>query len=275
MSELPAALKAACISGNLSEATLLYNDFVHKHPSAIASTLSQMAIISAKNSHPSILTFCFSEGLTMNSDLVNAPLVYAACDANSIAIFGVLLEHGMDVNQYLEMGGSPLVSACHAGNVELANFLLNHGADPNNGYVLGHYEALVWAIVGPRTSPELVKSLLARGTMVKGTGSLIAAAEHGNLEALRLLVEHELKNGSCDFEEVQGYGEEDSRKLNDQGTALYKGAAQGHLKVVDLLLEKGADPEFRDRKGRSVMDIAIENGHEDIAKRIRNGGARS
>lgn len=275
MSELPAALKAACISGNLSEATLLYNEFVHTHPLAKASTLSQMALFSAKNSHPSILTFCFSEGLTMNPDLVNDPLVYAACDTNSTATFGILLEHGMDVNQYLEMGGSPLVSACYNGNVELASFLLNHGADPNNGYVLGHYEALVWAIVGPQTSPELVKLLLARGTIVKGTGSLIAAAENGNLEALRLLVEHELKNGACDLEEVQEYGVEDSRKLNDQGTALYKSAAQGHLKVVDFLLEKGADPKFRDRKGRSVMDIAIENGHEDIAKRIRNGGARS
>lgn len=275
MSELPASLKAACISGDLSEATSLYHEFVRTHPLAKASILFQMAVLSAKNSHPSILTFCFSEGLIINPDLFNDPLVYAACDAGSTSVFEVLLEHGMDVDKYLEIGGSPLVSACYAGNVELANFLLDHGADPNTGYILGHYEALIWAIVGPRASPELVKLLLARGTMVKGTGSLIAAAEHGNLEALRLLVEHELKNGACDLEEVQEYGEEDSRKLDDQGTPLYKGAAKGHLKVVDFLLEKGADPKFRDRKGRSVMDIAVENGHQDIAKRIRDVGARS
>lgn len=185
----------------------------------------------------------------MNPDLVNDPLVYAACDSGSLAFFEVLLEHGMDVNKYLEMDGSPQVSACYAGNVRLANFLLHHGAEPNNGYALGHYETLIWAIVGSSASPELVKLLLARGTMVKGTGSLIAAAEHGNLDALRLLVEHALNNGACSFEEVQEYGEEDSRKLDDQGTPLYKGAAQCHLGVVDFLPEKGVDPKFRDRKG--------------------------
>ncbi len=273
MSEISASLKAACISGNLSEAKSHYNEFASTRPSAKASTLSQMAVLSAKNSHPPILTFCFSEGLTMNPSLVNDPLVYAACDAGSIAVFEVLLEHGMDVNTYLEMNGSPLVSACYAGNIELAKALLDHGADPNCGYPLGHYEALIWTIVGPRASLELVKLLLIRGMTVKGTGSLIAAAEHGNLEALRLLIEHESKNGVCDLGEVEEYGEEDSRKLDDQGTPLYKAAAQGHSQVVDFLLEKGADPKFRDRKGRSVLDIAVENGHEDIAKMIRDGGA--
>ncbi|KAL9046078.1 MAG: hypothetical protein Q9214_000996 [Letrouitia sp. 1 TL-2023] len=271
--EIPASLKEACISGNLSKAKSLYNDFVSANPSAKASTLSQMAILSAKNSHPTILTFCFSEGLTMNPGLVNDPLVYAACDSGSIPVFEVFLEHGMDVDKYLEMGGSPLVSACYHGNVELARFLLDCGADPNCGYPLGYYEALVWAIIGNRASLEVVKLLLERGTKVKGTGSLIAAAEHDNLEALRLLVEHGSKNGDCDLEEVEEYGEYDSRKLDDQGTALYKAAANGHLQVVDFLLEKGADSLFKDRTGRSVLDIAVENGHEDVARRIRDGAS--
>ena len=84
----------------------------------------------------------------MNPDFFNDPLVYAACDSGSIPVFEVFLEHGMDVDKYLEMGGSPLVLACYHGNVELARFLLDHGADPSCGYPLGHYEALVWAIIG-------------------------------------------------------------------------------------------------------------------------------
>ena len=59
------------------------------------------------------------------------------------------------------------------------------------------------------------------------------------------------------MEEVEEYGEYDSRKLDDQGTALYEAAANGHFQVVDFLLEKGADPKFKDRRGRSVLDIAV------------------
>ena len=271
--EIPTSLKDACTSGNLPKAMSLYHDFMRANPSAKVSTLSQMAIISAENSHPPILSFCFSEGLPMNPDNVNDRLVYAACDSGSIPVFEVLLEQGMDVNKYLELEGSPLVSACYHGNVELARFLLDRGADPNCGYPLGHYEALVWAIIGDQASLEVVKLLLESGTKVKGTGSLIAAAEYGQFAALRLLVEHGSKDGDCDLEKVEEYGEYDSRKLDDQGTALYKAAANGHLDVVSFLLEKGADPKFRDRKGRTVLDIAVENGHEDVARRIRDSGS--
>ncbi|KAI4158944.1 MAG: hypothetical protein LQ342_006977 [Letrouitia transgressa] len=271
--EIPASLKEACTSGNLPEAKSLYNEFMCTNLSKKASTLSQMAILSAKNSHPPILNFCFSEGLTMNPNSVNDPLVYAACSSGSIPVFEVFLEHGMDVDKYLELGGSPLVSACYHGNVELARFLLDRGADPNCGYPLGDYEALVWAIIGDRASLEIVDLLLEKGTKIKETGSLIAAAEHGNLEALRLLVEHESKSGGCDLEEVEEYGEYSSRKLDDQGTALYKATANGHLQIVEFLLEKGADSKFKDRRGRSVLDIAVENGHEDIARRIRDGAS--
>ena len=77
--------------------------------------------------------------------------------------------------------------------MELTKFLLGKGADPVNGYPLGYYEALVWAIVGSRASIKFVKLLL---TMINGTGSWIAAAENGNLDALRLLVEHELRRAT-------------------------------------------------------------------------------
>lgn len=275
MSELPSPLKAACSTGDLSQVKSLYTNLLDTQKSLKIPTLYQMAILSAKNAHPSILSFCFSEGLALNPDLVNDPLIYAAGDSGSVAIFRVLLDNGMDVNTYLELSGSPLVSACHSGNVELAKFLLDHGADPNNGYVLGDYESLVWATVGSHASLEMVDLLLARGTVVKGTGTLIAAAEHGNLEAVKLLLKHGGKTGDLDLEELEDYGSYDPRKLDDQGTALYSAAAQGHLEIVETLLEKGADPGFKDRKGRSVADIAEQKGHGEIARKLSRLVAKS
>ena len=202
----------------------------------------------------------------MDSDNENDPLIYSACDSGSIAIFRVLLDNGLDVNKYLELSGGPLTTACHSGNVDLATFLLDRGADPNNGYCLGEYESLVWAILGNEASLDMVRLLLARGTVVKGTGSLIAAAEHGNLGAVKLLLE----NKDVDLEEVEDYGAYDGRKLDDQGTALYKAAAEGHLEIIDVLLSQGANGRFRDRKGRSVADVAEARGHQDIMRRLMN-----
>ena len=275
MSELPASLKTACTTGDLSETQLLYNDLMATDSSKKKdSVLAQMALLAAKSAHPSILSFCFSEGLELNPKLVNDPLIYAACASGSVAIFRVLFDNGMDANRYLELSGSPLAAACQAGNLGLATFLLDRGADPNNGYSNGDYEALVWAVLGPpNSSQDLLALLLGRGTVVTGSGALIAAAEHGNLGAVKLLLEHGERTGDLDLEEVEEYGSYDDRKLDGQGTALYKAAAGGHAEIVDVLLGKGADSTFRDRKGRSVADVAEEKGHGSIARKVERAVA--
>lgn len=269
MPNLPAPLKTACVAGDLDKTKSLYYDLISEDPSIKSDTLSQIAIISAKNSHPPILSFCCSEGLEIDAELENDPLLCAACDSGSTAVFRVLLDHGMNVNSFLELDGSALVSACRVGNLELVKFLLDENADPNNGFDCGGYEALLWAIIGSRASLDIVKLLLANGVIVKGSGALIAAAEHGNLEAIKLLLEHGKRNKDIDLEEVGEYGAYDPRKLDDQGTALYKAAAHGHHDIVDILLKAGADTRYKDRKGRSVADIAEENGHGIIATRVR------
>ena len=70
------------------------------------------------------------------------------------------------------------------------------------------------------------------------------------------------------MEEVEEYGGYHHRKVDDQGTALYKAAVEGHAEIVDVLLAKGADPRFRDAKGRSVADGARERGHGDVARNV-------
>ena len=144
--------------------------------------------------------------------------------------------------------------------MELATFLLDRGADPNNGYCGGDYGSLVWAIAGSHASLDMLNLLLARGTVVKGTGALIAAAEHGHLGAVTVLLMHGESTGDLALEEGEEYGSYDQRKMDDRGTALSKAAVEEHSEIVDVRLAKGADPRFRDTKGRSVADVARLNG---------------
>jgi len=50
---------------------------------------------------------------------------------------------------------------------------------------------------------------------------------------------------------------------------LIKAAFYGHVDVVRLLLERGADAGVRDNWGRTPLDIARETGHVEIARIIK------
>ena len=41
-------------------------------------------------------------------------------------------------------------------------------------------------------------------------------------------------------------------------------AAAGHTEVVKLLLERGADPELRDRNGETAADVAKKAAFVDV-----------
>ena len=268
------ALQSACTNGDLDRATSLYNDAIN---SARMSLLTQMAITSARHAHPKILSFCFAAGLREPKSTFNEELIYAACsashpiyDATAIPIFAVLLdEGGLDVNQGLQQEGDILHSAVDHGNIELVKYLFTKGADPNSGLCFpeGDNIAIIWAIIGDRNrhSTEMLRVLFENGTKLHETGALRAAAEYGNLDAVKLIFE--MKRDEVELEEADYFSDFTGTQYPEV-TALYKAAAEGHAAIVDILIRNGADIGFKDASGRSVIDIARANGHKDLAIRL-------
>lgn len=86
---------------------------------------------------------------------------------------------------------------------------------------------------------------------------LLAAARAGDVERVRALV-------PC-----AGNPEEDGASDAPGGiTPLMAAAAGGHEKVVELLLECGADASKRDAQGRSAAAHARIAGHPHLAERL-------
>ncbi|HTL28760.1 MAG TPA: ankyrin repeat domain-containing protein [Tepidisphaeraceae bacterium] len=96
---------------------------------------------------------------------------------------------------------------------------------------------------------------------------LIDAAGKGDAHAVaRILDEH-----PDALNQLSG----DDRKHNVfKTTALHRAADKGHLEIVRLLLDRGADPDIRDEGDNAMaMHFAAESGHLDVIKLLVERGA--
>ncbi|KAI0411549.1 ankyrin repeat-containing domain protein [Xylaria grammica] len=235
-------LEEAIVAGDLETLRNLYATASTDQQSALLTSIAERA---ARNAKTEILDWCFRSGLEVSRNSLNNELYDQACFSLSPAVFDVLIAHGIDINRYhSEYVGDALSLAAYHGNVEFARFLLQKGADPNETWGYQEHEAGIWAI--------------------KNSTAHIAAAELGNIEALRLLVE---ANHGADLEYSEPWwGVPSENEGNQYGTALYRAALKGKDEVVAYLLEKGANPKFKDKMGRSCFWAAREGGNERAMK---------
>jgi ankyrin repeat protein len=88
--------------------------------------------------------------------------------------------------------------------------------------------------------------------------SLISAAEQGNLQTLKMLLD---KGDPVDTEDAC------------QWTPLMKAALNGHLLVAKTLLEAGAELNAQDKGGYTPLLLAASNNHSDVVSLLVEEGA--
>jgi ankyrin repeat protein len=260
-------LEEAISAGDLDTVNKLYATAdSDQQPKLLAS----VAAHAARKGQVDILDWCCRAGLQLPRDSLNNELYEQACMSRSPAVFGVLIKHGLDLNSnHSEFIGDALSLAIYHGDVDLVQFLLENGADPNQAWGHQEHEAGVWAIVGPNSSHEVLRLMLKHGWTQKDSTAHIAAAEHGDLEALRLLVEAE--NGA-DLECAEPWWPIPSENKGEPGTALYRAAWKGQEEAVRYLLERGADTKFKDAKGQSCYWAAKEGGNDKVVEALEERG---
>ncbi len=60
----------------------------------------------------------------------------------------------------------------------------------------------------------------------------------------------------------------------DGWTPLHVACEKGHASVVRLLLERGADVNARDGKGRTALVLAGQQGHKDVVRLLVEAARR-
>jgi RNA polymerase sigma factor (sigma-70 family) len=175
-------------------------------------------------------------------ELTNQPIHWAVM-TRQLDFIDELLARGADINARRKDGARP---------IQLCN---------------GDYNYRGWRDAPrdwPTTPRDVLTHLRARGAYV----DICTAAHIGDLERVRELLDEDqsLANLPSDY----------GAYYAGSGTPLRNAAAGGHIEIVKLLLERGADPNLPEEhiapRGHALYS-AVYNGHYEIAKLLLERGA--
>lgn len=182
-----------------------------------------------------------------------------AIDKDPAWLRRLLEQEGVDPNVKMAYQGGkrwahPLEKAARDGSQETFDILLAAGADPN-GRSTGGFTALHAA--ARRGSLGVIKGLLAAGADPNllsdaGGAPIEFAARWGHREELEALIA-----GGADLR-----------------LALHSAATGGHVEIIQLLFDLGADPKGLNLDGHTTLVGAVNDEHLQATELLLAAGAR-
>ena len=144
------------------------------------------------------------------------------------------------------------------GNLDEIQKLLNNGENPDIQDKRGWCPLMWTAAEGHLNIVELLLEHGADPNIINylGRSAIMYASNYGYYKIAKALVE-------------KGATPNPTRELMDH-PPLSAAANQGHIEVVKLLVEHAANVLYKDEGKESALDIAMEAGHGDVAKYLRN-----
>ncbi|KAL6828936.1 ankyrin repeat-containing domain protein [Trichoderma sp. SZMC 28015] len=219
-----------------------------------------------------------------------------AAESGYDAIARLLLENGADIEaKDNEYGRTSLLLATSSGRDATVELLLQKGADVEVKNK-GGWTPLTWAATKGQT--RIVKLLLERGARIrkedrKSPSVLLWAIKENHEDIVTLLlkqgasanagsdsgqtpVQLALKSNNLAIIEVllnEGADMTIRWKKEYDRTLLWRAFKDGRMKLIDLLISKGANPETRDTNGCTPLIWAIKENNIAIVELLLSKGA--
>ena len=271
--------------------------------------LASAGIIVAGAESRSLVDASRAENLPLVQELLNsgAPVNETAADGTTAlhwlvrledpGIVARLLKSGADVNVADGNGVTPLYVAISLANPDLTNLLLNAGADPNAVHLSGENLLMLAAHVG---EPGILRALLDHGADVNfvqaetGTTPLMLAVREGDPQITQILLDAGAEVNAATFPGEKperlppGFGGGSHGEGIVRGgvpprgqqtpaiggmTALFYAARDGNQKLVQMLLDAGADIDAAEANNITPLQAALGSGNFDVAAYLIERGA--
>ena len=222
--------------------------------------------IAALKGHTAVVRVLLSDpGINVNlaQEKGSTPLLIAA-DRGHVEIVGLLLEKwGIDPNLgTINEGTTPLAIAVHLGRKEVVKLLL--GFRNTNIDIRRQDGATPLFIAVQNNDTAILKLLISAGAdvnipLTEGTSPLCRAAYQGRVDVVKQL--------------LQAPGIQVDRTTGENVTALFFACQGPNKEIVELLLDKKADPNIADASGVAPLHLACLLGSREIAELLLDAGA--
>lgn len=188
-----------------------------------------------------------------------------AINSGTVEEVSGFISSGIDIQADLKDGWKPIMLASSSGRPEIVDILIKAGANVNQDH--DGVTPLMMACNSPsytvpfNKSLEVVKLLVNNGANVKAINrkrmdALMHAACNGNL----LVVEYLLPLSNKEAVD------------NQRWNALTWAVSNNQPETVKFLYEKGFSVDLIDVRGNTALDIAKENGLDEIVSIFPKGG---
>ncbi len=184
---------------------------------------------------------------------------FRAVNTDDVGTVRRLLAEGFDPNAVDAKGNSALYLALRYKSLKVAKALIDAPGIKLNQ--LNPYDENALMIAALQGDLDLVKLMVEKGAEVNKPGwtPLSYAATKGHTDIVAYLLEH---HAYIDAEAPNG------------STPLMMAAYFGYDSTVKLLLEEGADPRLKNKLGFSALDLAVREGHKNIADMLARAIAK-
>ena len=226
--------------------------------------------------HVTSLLRCGADLSVAHAQSGQTPL-FVASYRNHKEIVNALLDSKYDiVNTQIDTGATALYVACQHAHYDITSILLNAKADPNiiaaNGWT-----ALIFA--SSKGYTNIVQLLLEHGadidykSTVTGTTALIQASEYGHIEIVRILLEKGADTRTEAVNKHTALSATINTQTDTRATALYVACRHAHYDIASILLNAKADPNIIAANGWTALTFASRKGYTNIVQLLLEHGA--
>ena len=191
------------------------------------------------------------------------PLILASSNGYNLEIVKTLVKKKVDLEMTDNNRNTALMTALRKNQLEIADFLIENGAKMSNKDISDQTSLMLSCYHNNSIIPErqklhmkIINDILSSGVSVNdpaknGNTPLILVCQNGNLDILKLLVEH--KANIAD-------------KSMDGASALGEAARYGNLEVIEFLLKNGADMNIKCQNQLTPLILSLENKKFKVAR---------
>lgn len=228
-------------------------------PSATSKTgKTALHNIVTKSKQENIIAYFLGKGVDINhADKEGNTVFMEAASTKEIEAFQLLLPYVKDINASNKKGESALVQAVKSSSPEIVQLLIEKGADINvqsKDGNLAYYLIQSYEGKGPRNN---VEDFSKKKSILKENGFDFAAAQDDGNTLFHFAV---AKNDLGLLKKLEEFNIDINAKNEEGMTALHRAALFAReTKVLEYLIEKGANKDILTDFEESAYDLASEN----------------